>query len=348
MASSPKVSAGWLQRRRARQDSRILLKESRRLMRKYRERLKPPVVDEIEEVAAAVSEAREDTDVEVLRRRYEKLDGLLERHLAFGRKSALREYGESIGVAVIIALILRAFVIEAFKIPSGSMIPTLKVGDHLFVTKIPYGLRIPYTRVKFFARSPKRGEVVVFIFPKDPTKDFIKRVAAVAGDEVEVRNNIVYVNGKALPRRRLHVPCHYRDQDTDSHERGEIRACVAYEEKNGENRYRVVQDVPSLSLDYPKTEVPPRHVFVMGDNRDDSYDGRAWGFVPIENIKGKAIFIWWSSGPPEGVRWSRFFDMIHGYGPKRREAPVQDGLLPEEVPPAAQAVPSPPTLRPTP
>ena len=102
-----------------------------------------------------------------LRERLEKLDELVERQLAFGRKSAVREYAESIGIAVLVALLLRAFVVEAFKIPSGSMIPTLQVGDHIFVNKFIYGLRIPLTNIKFFRRKPKRGEVIVFIYPQD-------------------------------------------------------------------------------------------------------------------------------------------------------------------------------------
>lgn len=327
--------AGWRRRRRAMRDSKALLKEARRVLGKHLARLREPVVEEVRQAIAALDTARAEQDVEQTRTLIEKLDQLLEKHLAFARKSAFREYAESIGIAVIIALLLRAFVVEAFKIPSGSMIPTLKVGDHLFVTKFLYGLRIPWTHTKFFTRSPERGDVIVFIFPRDESKDFIKRVVAVAGDEVAVRRNTVYLNGKPLPRKKLDARCRYRDQD-ESGQRGEIRDCVAYEEDNGGQRYRVIQDVPSLSLDYPATRVPSGHVFVMGDNRDNSHDGRAWGFVPLENIKGKALVIWWSSGLPEGVRWGRFFELVHSFGKAKLHKAVQDGLAPSEVAPPAQ------------
>lgn len=330
--------AAWRRDRRTLKDAKALLKESRRILKRHRSRLKQPVAEELDQTAEELQRAWRDKDAAAARPLLEKHDRLLEKHLHFARKSAFREYAESIGIAVLIALLLRAFVVEAFKIPSGSMIPTLKVGDHIFVTKFLYGMRVPFTRVKFFARSPDRGDVIVFIFPKDPSKDFIKRIVAVAGDEIEVRRNVVYINGKRLPQRKLKVPCRYRDQDGDTGERGEIRSCVAFEEQNGDRHYRVIHDVPSLSLDYPKTKVPPGHVFVMGDNRDNSHDSRAWGAVPYENIKGKAMIIWWSSGPPEGVRWARFFDLVHAFGPKQQRAPVQDGLAPDEVrPPAAAA-----------
>jgi signal peptidase I len=332
--------AAWRRARRTLKDSKTLLKESRRILKRHRGRLKEPVAAELDETAEALEKARRAKDAEAARPLLEKQDRLLEKHLSFARKSAFREYAESIGIAVIIALLLRAFVVEAFKIPSGSMIPTLKVGDHIFVTKVLYGLRVPFTRVKFFARSPDRGDVIVFIFPKDASKDFIKRIVAVAGDEIEVRRNVVYINGKRLPQRKLDVPCRYRDQDGDTGERGEIRTCVAYDEQNGDRHYRVIHDVPSLSLDYPKTKVPPGHVFVMGDNRDNSHDSRAWGAVPYENIKGKAMVIWWSNGLPEGIRWSRFFDLVHAFGPRQEKAPVQDGLNPSEVaPPKVSAKP---------
>ncbi|PID37937.1 MAG: signal peptidase I [Deltaproteobacteria bacterium] len=321
----------WRRNLRTLKDAKALLKESRRILKRHRGGLKQPVAQEIDETVQALEQAYKDKDAVAARPLVTKQDRLLERHLDFARKSAFREYIESIGIAVLIALLLRAFVVEAFKIPSGSMIPTLKVGDHIFVTKFLYGLRVPFTRVKFFARSPNRGDVIVFIFPRDPSKDFIKRIVAVAGDEIEVRDNVVYVNGKRLAKRKLNVPCRYRDQDSDTGERGEIRTCVAFEEQNGDRHYRVIHDVPSLSLDYARKKVPPGHVFVMGDNRDNSHDSRAWGPVPYENIKGKAMIIWWSSGPPEGIRWSRFFDLVHAFGPKQKTAPVQDGLAPSEA-----------------
>ncbi|MBW2733059.1 MAG: signal peptidase I [Deltaproteobacteria bacterium] len=301
-------------------------------MRKHGARLKEPVREEILEATKRLEEARRSKDADAGRGRLEKLDRLLDKHLSFGRKSAFREYVESIGVAVIIALFLRAFVVEAFKIPSGSMIPTLKVGDHLFVSKFIYGIRIPFTRIKFFTRSPKHGDVIVFIFPGDESKDFIKRVVAIGGDRVAVRNDVITVNGKKVMQRRLgKVPCRYRDKD----EHGmfsPIKSCVALEEQHGENTYRVIHDAIGPAMpDMAEALIPKGQVFVMGDNRHNSHDGRAWGTVPLENIKGKALIVWWSSDP-DGIRWSRFFELVHGYDVDVRNRSIHDGLAPDEFP----------------
>ena len=320
----------WRERRVVLRESKALLAEARRIYRKQHKKLKEPVAEEFQVAIAKLTGARQDGEVEPIRRAAEAVDGLLRKHLAFARKSAVREYTESIGVAVLIALLLRAFVVEAFKIPSGSMIPTLKVGDHIFVSKFIYGLRIPLTHIKFFARAPERGDVVVFIYPVDESKDFIKRVIAIGGDSVAVRRNIIYVNGKAVPRRRLDVPCRYRD--ADEHGLRDIRDCKVFEERHGSNHYRVIQDVNTDSLDYPETKVPEGHIFVMGDNRDNSHDGRVWGFVPYESIKGKALIVWLSRGEPDGLRWRRFFHSVHAYNEGRKNLSVHDGLSPGEYP----------------
>src|SRR5205814_3068805 len=135
------------------------------------------------------------------------LDAALDKHLAFARKSAAREYTESIGGAILVALLLRAFVFEPFHIPSGSMIPTLLVGDFIFVNKMSYGLRIPFTdpgRVhKLGERPPKRGDVVVFINPQHPDIDYVKRVVGLPGDRIEIRDNVLYVNG--VEQKRVEV-----------------------------------------------------------------------------------------------------------------------------------------------
>jgi len=313
--------ARWRQRRKALRESRLLINEARRILRKYRASIKEPVDEEVRTAIAALEEARAERNLRRIRERAEKLDELLEKHLAFGRKSAFREYAESIGVAVLIALLLRAFVVEAFKIPSGSMIPTLRVGDHIFVNKFIYGLRIPWTDIKYFATSPRRGSVVVFIYPQDEDKDFIKRVIAVGGDTVAVRDNVVYVNGRAIPRRKLDGECQYIDGDEDAQD-WNIKPCVAFEERHGEERYRVIQDVEGQPLDFKPFKVPEGQVFVMGDNRDHSHDSRVWGTVPLSHVKGRAMIIWWSSGPVGGdapgtvrggIRWPRFFSRVHRF-----------------------------------
>jgi signal peptidase I len=198
-------------------------------------------------------------------------------------KSTFREYAEAIGMALLLALFIRTFVVQAFKIPSGSMIPTLQIGDHILVNKLAYGVRVPlwgHYWVEF--KTPERGDVVVFIFPEDRTKDFIKRVVGVAGDTVEIRGKKVYVNGKAVD---------------DPH---------AYFE--GDNAPGGIQ----VRDDYGPKKVPANHIFVMGDNRDKSYDSRFWGYVDLDDVKGKAFLIYWSwDGNDRWVRWERLGNVIY-------------------------------------
>ena len=203
------------------------------------------------------------------------------------RKSQLREYVEALGVALLLALAIRTFVVQAFKIPSGSMLPTLQIGDHILVTKFLYGprLEIPLTQISLGRlpglRKPRPGDVVVFIWPKDRSKDFIKRVIAVEGQTVEVRNRQVFIDGK--PWDDPHA--------TWVMQRGLGGAA-------GDN--------------YGPYTVPPDHVFVMGDNRDQSYDSRFWGPVPIADIKGEALVIYWSwDGPDRWVRWERLGRLVY-------------------------------------
>jgi signal peptidase I len=251
------------------------------------------------------------------------LDKKLDEHMAFARKSTAREYVESIAVAVLIALFLRAFVVEAFKIPSGSMIPTLQVGDHIFVNKFIYGIRIPWTNIKFGTeyRKPRRGEVIVFIYPKEPDKDFIKRIVAVEGDTVEVRDNQLYVNGQPVAREHQPGECRY-----DDYEEGpgvwQERWCEEWVETVAGRPYTTIYDKNGRLQSSRPTTVAPRSVFVMGDNRDNSHDSRYWGFVPYELIKGKAMIIWWSAGDPgdpndfflwrflRSVRYARMFHFV--------------------------------------
>jgi signal peptidase I len=199
------------------------------------------------------------------------------------QKSTIREYAEALGVALLLALVIRTFVVQAFKIPSGSMLPTLQIGDHILVNKFIYGprLEIPLTQHSLGQlpglRAPAPGDVVVFIWPKDRSKDFIKRVVAVEGETIEVRNKQLLRNGKPVD---------------DPH------ANYVAGHGPGEN--------------YGPFTVPARHVFVMGDNRDQSYDSRFWGAVPIADIKGKALIIYWSwDGPDRWVRWERIGRLVY-------------------------------------
>ena len=214
-------------------------------------------------------------------------------------KSAAREYSEAFIIALALAIILRTFFVQAYKIPSGSMEPTLLIGDHIIVNKLLYGLRLPDS---FFGLTPfeseipwghylfkfepvHRGDVVVFVFPPDPTKDFIKRVIGVPGDTIEVKNGKLYRDGALAD---------------DPH---------AHFELTPEDRQQ------SSPRDYfGPLKVPAGQYLMMGDNRDRSYDGRFWGLVNRDEVEGRAIFIYWSwDSDGNGllpIRWSRFGSVV--------------------------------------
>lgn len=180
-------------------------------------------------------------------------------------RSTLREYVEAFGMAILLALFIRTFLVQAFKIPSGSMLPTLQIGDHLLVNKFLYGIRIPIMGKRVLrVYEPSRDDVIVFIYPEDKSKDFIKRVKAVAGETVEIRNKVLYINGQEL-------------EDPHAHYEPNARLLPG-----------------SVRDNFGPITVPPDHVFVMGDNRDHSHDSRFWGTVPIDDILGKAFILYWS------------------------------------------------------
>ena len=199
-------------------------------------------------------------------------------------KSVIREWVEAIVIAVVLALIIRTFVVQAFKIPSGSMEPTLQVGDHILVSKFIYGMKIPFTSIKILPfRKPQRGDVIVFIYPGDRKKDFIKRVVGLEGDKVEIIDKKVYINGSPSDS-----PFAVNNDD-DIIPRG-------------------IQPRDN----YGPVVVSKNSLFVMGDNRDHSLDSRYWGFVRLEEVKGKAFLIYWSwNGHRHNLRWGRIGDIIH-------------------------------------
>ena len=223
-----------------------------------------------------------------------------------------REFFKAIAWAFAIAVVLRSFVVEAYKIPSGSMLPTLEIGDHIFVNKFLYGFMIPGTTIKFFQwRRPRQGEVIVFKYPDDTSKDYIKRVIGVPGDVIDVKNDELYVNGKRQPavyQREMPVV----DQ-----------GCVPgparlYTERLDTGVTHLVIRIPGRDgfSDGPFV-VPPGRLFVMDDNRDNSSDSaHAHYTVPFENVKGHAMFIWlsWDScgswWPFHKIRWNRFGEPV--------------------------------------
>ena len=200
------------------------------------------------------------------------------------KKSIIWEYAESIIIALALALAIRTFVVQAFKIPSGSMEPTLEVGDHILVNKFIYGIKIPFTSLNLFPLEiPQRGDVVVFIYPLEPDKDFIKRVIAVGGDTVRIANRRLYINGENVP---------------DPH--------AVYSEGT-----ILLGEAQKLDNFGPVT-VPKGSLFVLGDNRDHSLDSRFWGFVPLKDVLGKAFTIYWSWNSREStVRWNRLGHLIY-------------------------------------
>ncbi len=197
------------------------------------------------------------------------------------KKPLVREYAESIIIAVILALIIRAVVVQAFKIPSGSMEDTLLIGDHLLVNKFIYGPMIPFTEKRLFKiRDPRQGDIIVFEYPEDPSKDFIKRIVGVPGDTIQGIDKKVYVNG------RLYQNPHEVHKEQD----------IIPKEQNPRDTFGPIK-------------VPDDSYFVMGDNRDRSYDSRFWGTVKKEKIKGLAFIKYWSWDGWR-VRWSSIGRLI--------------------------------------
>jgi len=193
------------------------------------------------------------------------------------QKSVIREYAEAAAIAVMLALFIRTFVVQAFKIPSGSMEPTLLVGDHILVNKFIYGIKLPWIRKTLIPiKDPARDDVIVFIYPVDRSKDFIKRVIGLPGDRIEIRGRQIFINGSL------------------------------YNDRHG---YYSGPD-PGSGMTYARArfgpvKVPKDHLFVMGDNRNHSYDSRFWGFVPMGFVKGKAFIIYWS-----WPHWRRFMKTV--------------------------------------
>lgn len=191
-----------------------------------------------------------------------------------GKKSVWREYAEALIIALLLALVIRAFIVQAFKIPSESMLNTLQVGDHLLATKFAYGLKIPFTDTYLYkGEDPKRGDIIIFKYPNDPSVDYIKRIVGVPGDVIEVRDKQLYRNGQPVKEDFI------RHTDPDS--------------------------VEPLRDNYAPVKVPDGKYFVMGDNRDNSLDSRFWGFVDRDAIRAKAWRIYWSWGGLGDIRWSR-------------------------------------------
>ena len=302
----------WGVRNRARNEARSLRRSASRLLRRNRGKIPESAAAEVEEAILAVEDAlRKPQGMPAVQARH-ALDAALDKHLAFARKGAVREYTESIGGAILVALLLRAFVFEPFHIPSGSMIPTLLVGDFIFVNKMSYGLRIPFTdpgRVhKLWERPPRRGDVVVFINPQHPDVDYVKRVVGLPGDHIEIRDNVLYING--VEQKRIEVGDYtykdhseYTDTDIDVVARMYIENLDSHQHPILVRKDPVFQRAGSFVVEEGR-------VFMMGDNRDNSADSRVEGGIgqiPFSYIKGRASVIWISFGGRMGIRFERMF-----------------------------------------
>jgi signal peptidase I len=200
------------------------------------------------------------------------------------RKSIVREYAEALAIAILVALLIRSLVVQAFTIPSGSMMDTLLVGDYILVNKFLFGPELPLTDWRLPGiRDPRRGDIIVFRYPQDEKRDFIKRIVATAGERVQIRGHQVLVNGKLLQEPYTKFADSPRGSDAYC---GYAYGCEP-------------------------TVVPPDSYFVMGDNRDNSQDSRYWGFVKRDKIKGKAFLIYWSwDSDRHWLRWWRLANYI--------------------------------------
>lgn len=189
----------------------------------------------------------------------------------------MKEYVEALAVALILALVIRTFVVQAFKIPSESMVETLLVGDHLLVSKFAYDIKAPFVDKSVYKTGdPQFQDIIVFEFPRNRELDYIKRIIGLPGDTVELRDNVLYRNGKKV-----------------------------------DEPYKRLSDSPGRMPTFGPVTVPAGNYFVLGDNRNNSEDSRFWGFVPREYIRGKALFIYWSWDGVPNVRWGRIGQVIH-------------------------------------
>jgi signal peptidase I len=226
-------------------------------------------------------------------------------------KFIVREYTEALVVAVLLALGLRFFVVSAYKIPTGSMVPTLKVGDFIFAYKLTYGVPLPFSGGdRLGLRLPARGDVVVFRYPGNENVNYVKRVVGLPGDRVAIKNKKLYIN---------EVEAEYRPLPKEAI--GDIPGnedYSAYEEQFDGSSHLVMRSTADDAGFFGPVVVPPHHIFVLGDNRDSSDDSRYWGTVPVKNLEGRVMMIWmsfdwlnrWGNDRYPSIRWTRVFQNV--------------------------------------
>ncbi len=301
---------------KARKKANQLIKQSSVVLEKNRSKLNPDSVSILEQKIGNAQRALQNGDYKEILQTTGDLEAASADYLSKFTKSKLRQNIEALAFAIILALIIRTFVFQPFKIPSGSMIPTLLVGDHLLVNKFVYGTKIPFTDIEIFPiEKIKRGDVIVFTYPnneRDPSKNglyYIKRVVGLPGDEIDLNGRNLIVNGEEVPIEYEGTYSDNRNSERFDEHREDLfckeHTVIFRNGKENTNRGSYI----------PVTKVPEGYVFVMGDNRDNSQDSRFWGFVPIENIAGKAFIIHWSwdfANPDvvNKVRWNRILSGI--------------------------------------
>lgn len=230
---------------------------------------------------------------------------------------AQKDIFKAIVYCLLLVLVVRSFIVEPFRIPSSSMVPTLQIGDHIFVSKFSYALSLPFTKFQFLTLSePKRGDVVVFLWPRDESFHYVKRVIGLPGDRIQIKGRDVLVNGKEIIKTPISI------------EKLPMQMAVNQEDEEGifleekiENFSHLIRHNKTTSFGHESRDldevIPPNYYFVMGDNRDDSSDSRSWGLVPKENIKGKAKLIWLSLDQVGAwnnlrkIRWGRCLKLIN-------------------------------------
>lgn len=331
--------------RRKYEDAGALLEEAERIWDRRRQDVERALAaterDELDSALADLRGAMKSDPfvAEAFNDALSKAEHLVQRYLSTWRKSELREYAESIGIAVAVALLLRAFVVEAFKIPTPSMVPTLQVGDHIFVNKSTYGPMIPFTNTRLFSRLPPHyGDVIVFQYPEHPEQDFIKRVMALPGDKLEALDGRPIINGWRPPECKAGTYRHTAGDRALAQDGGDLyveylgdeafltffdRAMIASAVTDRRSCRRDEDCEPGLACranlcgEYQGPyQVKKDEVWVMGDNRNNSHDSRGWwegkgGGVPFDFIKGRALIIWMSFAP-QGIAWDRIGIRVMG------------------------------------